>query len=96
MAFCGGHYVLCIKINPPTCKSAFLWARKKKKMKKQHCKAKNRQSFKHFFCDGAFFYNPYFLLTACTLIHELYPNLLKELDDHVETMGSHRNLIVKR
>lgn len=35
-------------------------------------------------------------LKACTLIQELYPNLLKELDDHVETMGSHRNLMVKK
>jgi hypothetical protein len=26
-------------------------------------------------------------LKACSLIQELYPRLLKELDDHVETMG---------
>jgi hypothetical protein len=38
MAFCGGYCVLCVKINPPTCKSAFLWARKKEKTEKQHCK----------------------------------------------------------
>jgi hypothetical protein len=38
MAFYGGHCILCVKINPPTCKSAFPWARKKGKQKKQHCK----------------------------------------------------------
>jgi hypothetical protein len=35
-------------------------------------------------------------LKACNLIQELYPRLLKELNDHVETMGSHRNLLVKK
>ena len=35
-------------------------------------------------------------LKACTLIQDLYPTLLKELDEHVETMGSHRNLMVKK
>ncbi len=39
MAFCDGHCLLAVKINPPTCKYAFLWARQKeKKKKKQHCK----------------------------------------------------------
>ncbi len=57
MAFCGGHCVLCVKINPPTCKSAFLWARKKEKNRKNNIVKyiKNRQSFEHFFRDGAFF-----------------------------------------
>ena len=36
------------------------------------------------------------LQQALTLIQELYPTLLKELDEHVETMGSHRNLMVKK
>ena len=36
------------------------------------------------------------LQQALTLIQELYPTLLKELDEHVETMGSHRNLMAKK
>ena len=35
-------------------------------------------------------------LKVCLLIHELYPTLLKELDNHLETMGSHRNLMIKK
>ena len=35
-------------------------------------------------------------LKACTLIQDLYPSLLKGLDDHLETMGPHRNLMVKK
>jgi hypothetical protein len=27
--FCGGHCVMYVTINPPTYKTAFLWARKK-------------------------------------------------------------------
>jgi hypothetical protein len=30
IAFHGGHYVLAAEINPSTCKSAFLWSKKKK------------------------------------------------------------------
>lgn len=35
-------------------------------------------------------------LKACTLIQELYPNLLEELDEHLGIMGSHRNLMIKK
>lgn len=35
-------------------------------------------------------------LKASTIVQELYPKLLKELDDHVDIMGSHRNLIMKK
>jgi hypothetical protein len=35
-------------------------------------------------------------LKASTLIQELYPTLLIELDDHVEIMGSHRILMIKK
>jgi hypothetical protein len=31
-----------------------------------------------------------------SVVHELHPTLLKELDEHVETMGSHRNLMLKK
>jgi hypothetical protein len=31
-----------------------------------------------------------------TVVHELHPTLLKELDKHVETAGSHRNLMLKK
>jgi hypothetical protein len=31
MAFYGGHFILCVKINPPTYKSDVPWARKKGK-----------------------------------------------------------------
>jgi hypothetical protein len=30
-----------------------------------------------------------------SVVHEFHPTLLKELDEHVETMGSHRNLMLK-
>ena len=36
------------------------------------------------------------LQQALTLIQELYPTLLKELNEHVETMGSHRNQMAKK
>jgi ribosomal protein S17E len=35
-------------------------------------------------------------LRACSLIQELYPTLLRELDNHVGIMGSHRNLMIKK
>jgi len=35
-------------------------------------------------------------LRACSLIQELYPTMLLDLDNHVGTMGSHRNLMVKK
>ena len=35
-------------------------------------------------------------LKACTLIQELFPNLLEELDEHLGIMGSHRNLMIKK
>ncbi len=38
IAFHGGHYVLAAEINPSTCKSAFLWSKKKNKTEKQHSK----------------------------------------------------------
>jgi hypothetical protein len=31
-----------------------------------------------------------------SVVHELHPTLLKELDEHVETMGSHDNLMLKK
>jgi hypothetical protein len=31
-----------------------------------------------------------------SVVHELHPTLLKELDEHVQTMGSHRNLMLKK
>jgi hypothetical protein len=33
---------------------------------------------------------------ACSLIQELYPTLLRELDNYVGIMGSHRNLMIKK
>jgi hypothetical protein len=38
IAFHGGHYVLAVEINPSTCKSAFLWSKKKNKTEIQHSK----------------------------------------------------------
>jgi hypothetical protein len=38
MAFHGGHCMLAVKINPPTCKYAFLWSKKRIEPKKQHSK----------------------------------------------------------
>jgi hypothetical protein len=35
-------------------------------------------------------------LKACSLIQELYPALLEELDNHLGIMGSHRNLMIKK
>ncbi len=31
-----------------------------------------------------------------SVVHELHPTLLKELDEHVEAMGSHDNLMLKK